>query len=240
MYITEPNKGKNREINTSYGRFARYPVTTPVIVKGDDMAEILRKNLRGRVEKEDIIFLSEKSVACAQGRAIPLEDIHPGKLAVTLSHFVHKSPHGIGLSMPETMEVTLRECGRTRILLAAAVSAVGRLFGRNGWFYLAAGKKAAAVDGPCPYTIPPYNRYVVPAPLHPNEECRRLSSTLGCQVAIVDINDLGGKVLGVSSKKMNRKMIVQALRDNPLGQEDEHTPAGILRALKKNCLYEND
>lgn len=231
MYISEPNKGKNREINTSYGRFVRYPITTPVIVKGDDMAEILCKNLCGRVEKEDICFISEKSIACAQGRAIPLEDIYPGKLAVTLSRFVHKSPHGIGLSMPETMEVALRECGRMRILLAAAVSAVGRLFGRNGWFYLVAGEKAAAIDGPCPYTIPPYNRYVVPAPLHPDEECRRLSLALGCQVAIVDINDLGGTVLGVSSKKMNKKIIIQALRDNPLGQEDEHTPAGILRAL---------
>lgn len=232
MCITGPNKGKNIEINTSYGRFARYPITTPVIIRGDDMAEILRRNLHGRVEKEDIIFISEKSVACAQGRAIPLEDIHPGKLAVTLSRFVHKSPHGIGLSMPETMEIALQECGRMRILLAAAVSAVGSLFRKKGWFYLVAGGKASAIDGPCPYTIPPYNRYVVPAPLHPDQECRRLSLTLGCQVAIVDINDLGGKVLGVSSKKMNKKMIIQALRDNPLGQENEHTPAGILRALK--------
>lgn len=231
MYISQSNKGKSVEIHTSYGRFARYPISTPVIRKGDDIAEILRESLSGRMEKEDICFISEKSVACAQGRAIPMEDIHPRALAAVLSRFVRKSSHGIGLSMPETMEIALQECGVARILLASAVSVVGKLFGRRGWFYLVAGEKAASIDGPCPNTIPPYNKCVVPAPLHPDRECRRLSLALGCPVAIVDINDLGGKVLGVSSKKLDRKLIVQALRDNPLGQGDEHTPAGILRRV---------
>lgn len=231
MYISQSNKGKSVEIHTSYGRFARYPISTPVIRKGDDIAEVLRERLSGRMEKEDICFISEKSVACAQGRAIPMEDIHPRALAAVLSRFVRKSSHGIGLSMPETMEIALQECGVARILLASAVSAVGKLFGRRGWFYLVAGEKAASIDGPCPNTIPPYNKCVVPAPLHPDRECRRLSLELGCPVAIVDINDLGGRVLGVSSKKLDRKLIVQALRDNPLGQGDEHTPAGILRRV---------
>lgn len=231
MYISQSNKGKSVEIHTSYGRFARYPISTPVIRKGDDIAEVLRERLSGRMEKEDICFISEKSVACAQGRAIPMEDIHPRALAAVLSRFVRKSSHGIGLSMPETMEIALQECGVARILLASAVSVVGKLFGRRGWFYLVAGEKAASIDGPCPNTIPPYNKCVVPAPLHPDRECRRLSLALGCPVAIVDINDLGGKVLGVSSKKLDRKLIVQALRDNPLGQGDEHTPAGILRRV---------
>jgi hypothetical protein len=37
--------------------------------------------------------------------------------------------------MPETMEMALRECGRLRILFAAFISAVGKLFGVRGWFY---------------------------------------------------------------------------------------------------------
>lgn len=234
MYVALSNKGKELEINTSYGRFARYPVSTPVIGTGDDIAEVLRKSLSGRLEKGDICFVSEKSVACAQGRAIPVEDIRPGVLAAVLSHFVHKSSHGIGLSMPETMEVALQECGVARILLASAVSAVGKLFGRRGWFYLVAGERAAAIDGPCPNTLPPYNRCVVPAPLHPDLECRRIALAIGCQVAIVDVNDLGGKVLGVSSEKVDKSLIVQALRDNPLGQGDEHTSAGILRSVGRD------
>lgn len=231
MYVALSNRGKNLEIDTPYGRFVRYPISTPVIGTGDDIAEVLQENLGIRLEKEDILFVAEKSVACAQGRAVPVEDIHPGVLAVALSRFVHRSPYGIGLSMPETMEIALQECGVARILLASAVSAVGKLLGQRGWFYLVAGERAAAIDGPCPNTMPPYNRCVVPAPLHPDRECRRLSRALGCEVAIVDINDLGGKVLGVSSGKLDRKLILQALRDNPLGQDDEHTPAGILRGV---------
>lgn len=231
MYISMPNRGKDTKINTVYGRFARYPITMPLIRKGDDLADILKKTSGGQIKKGDLLFLSEKCVACAQGRAIPLKDIHPSPLAQMLSCFVHKSVHGIGLSMPETMEIALQECGITRILLAAAVSAAGRLIGQKGWFYHVAGYRAASIDGPCPNTIPPYNKCVVPAPLFPDRECRRISLALGCPVVIVDINDLGGKVLGVSSKKLNRKLIIQALRDNPLGQGDEHTPAGILRKL---------
>lgn len=229
MYHSMPNCGKSIEINTKKGRFSRFPIRTPLIKEGDDLGEILSEALHDGLERQDILFLSEKSVACSQGRAIPLNEIRPRPLAVFLSRFVHKSSHGIGLSMPETMEIALRECGTPRILLAAAASAAGKLLRQRGWFYLVAGSGASAIDGPCPNTIPPYNHCVVPAPLLPDLECRRLSQILGCPVVIVDINDLGGKVLGASSMDLDRRLISDALRDNPLGQGDEHTPAGILR-----------
>ena len=57
-------------------------------------------------------------MACTQSRAIPMEDIKPRKLAVTLSRYVTKTP-GIGLGIPETMEMALQECGTLRILFAA-------------------------------------------------------------------------------------------------------------------------
>lgn len=231
MYISLSNEEKAIEIDMPQGRFARYPIRTPVIKPGDDMAAVLAAAIQNRLEKTDILFVSEKSVACAQGRAIPVKEIHPRALAAFLSKFVHKTSHGIGLSMPETMEVALRECGVIRILIASAAGAVGRILGRKGWFYHIAGRNAAAIDGPCPYTISPYNHYVVPAPLKPDTVCRELSYELGCSVAIVDINDLGGKVLGVYPDTLDKKFIVKALRDNPLGQGSEHTPAGILRRV---------
>ena len=40
------------------------------------------------------------------------------------------------------MEMALRECGTPRILLAAGVAAVTKLFGRKGDFYRVAGPKA--------------------------------------------------------------------------------------------------
>lgn len=224
-----PNPGKLIETSVDSRRFFRYPVHTPVVKAGDDLIAILSPLLEGTLSEGDILFLSEKCVACSQGRAIPLSEIHPRPLAVFLSRHVHKSPCGIGLSMPETMEIALRECGVPRILLASAVSIIGTALGKRGWFYCVAGRDAAAIDGPCPNTLPPYNRCVVPAPKNPDQVCARIGAHFHCPVAIVDINDLGAEILGAFPKTLDRRLLARALRDNPLGQSREQTPVGILR-----------
>ncbi len=228
--------GKPAKITAAGRTFIRCPVVTPVISAGDDLSAILQTSLTGRLRLGDLVFLSEKCVACAQGRAIPLEQIKPRPLAVFLSKYVRKSPYGIGLSMPETMEVALRECGVPRILLASVAGALGRLLRKTGWFYRIAGRKPAGIDGPCPNTLPPYNRYVVPAPLHPQQVCRELAQSLGCPVAIVDVNDFGAEILGCSHPQWDQTLLVQPLRDTPRGQCDEQPPAGILRELLQEPL----
>ena len=77
------------------------------------------------------------------------------------------------------MEMALQECGTPRILFAAAVSAVGKLFHKRGWFYTIAGYKARSIDGPCDYTLPPYNEYVVLGPAQPDETAQKMSQCLG-------------------------------------------------------------
>jgi succinyl-diaminopimelate desuccinylase len=128
------------------------------------------------------------------------------------------------------MEMALRECGTIRILFAAFISAIGKLFGRRGWFYNIAGEKARAIDGPCDYAIPPYNEYVVLGPKDPEETARAAAKTTGIpQFCIVDLNDLGGNILGVSSDELKAEWLLPILKDNPLGQTDEQTPIGIIR-----------
>ena len=56
-----------------------------------------------------------------------------------------------------------------------------------------------------------------------------MAQTLGCAVAIVDINDLGANGLGFSAKEPSAGFLARALGDNPLGQGGECTPMGILR-----------
>lgn len=225
------NAGKEEYADVGGVRYGRYSVRTPVAVKGDDPAELARRYVLPHLRPGDAVFFSEKMIACTQGRAIPVKDIRPRRLAAFLSSKVYKNPGGIGLAMPETMEMALRECGTARILLAAACHCVGRLLGRRGWFYAVAGRKAASIDGPCHYTIPPYNEYVVLGPARPNKEAKRLSAALGgALVLIVDINDLGGEILG-SSEKVNKALYRGILRDNPLGQSGQSTPCGIIRKL---------
>ncbi len=220
---------KKREFVTVDGvKYGRYAVRTHVVTEKDSLRNIAKKYVLPNVRPGDVVFFSEKMVACTQGRAIPLRDIKSRRLAVFLSGHVYKNPGGIGLAMPETMEMALRECGTLRILLAAAAHCLGRLLGQRGWFYIVAGRKAASIDGPCHYTIPPYNEYVVLGPDRPDAAAREAAEVLGVPALIVDINDLGGEILG-SSEKIDKKLYRAILRDNPLGQSGQCTPCGIIR-----------
>ncbi len=223
------NPGKNLVRNVDGVGYLRIPVKTHLITAADDMADVVVKYAKDKMEQGDILFISEKAVACTQSRAIPMEDIKPRKLAVTLSRYVTKTPAGIGLGIPETMEMALRECGTPRILFAAFCSVVGKLLGRKGWFYNVAGPKARGIDGPTEGTIPPYDHYVVLTPDDPMGTSKRLARALGRPVAIVDINDLGANILGFSEREPSLDKLARILGDNPLGQGEESTPMGIIR-----------
>lgn len=120
-----PNAGKNDIIEVDGVRYQRLPIKTHLITDKDNILDVAEKYGKPVLSKPgDVLFISEKCVACTQRRAIPLADIKPRKLAYKLSAHVTKTPHGIGLGMPETMEMALREVGSLRILFAAAISVI--------------------------------------------------------------------------------------------------------------------
>jgi F420-0:gamma-glutamyl ligase-like protein len=229
--MAEANAGKALTVEIEGAKYSRIPIRTRVVMPGDDLDAFIREYATGVVEPGDIFFVTEKIVAITQGRSYLVEDITPRRLALFLSKFVVRTPYGIGLGMPETMEMALRECGTIRILFAAAVSAVTKLFGRKGDFYRIAGDKARAIDGPTSGTIPPYNKAVVLGPERPREVARHLKELIGgsAEVAVVDINDLGGNILGSTLDKAGEKRLVAILKDNPLGQGHQSTPLGVVR-----------
>lgn len=229
--VLEANEGKSAILEKGGAKYERLPIRTHVITEKDDICEVAEKYAKPHLIPDDILFVSEKAVACSQGRAIPLDDIKPRRLAVFLSKHVTKTKHGIGLGIPETMEMALRECGTLRILFAAFISVIGKLFKQKGWFYIIAGRKAASIDGPTSGTIPPYNKCVVLGPDRPDRVAVAISERLGCRCIIVDINDLGGNVLGVSDSTLSRESLASLLADNPLGQGHQSTPMGIIRAI---------
>lgn len=227
----EANAGKALTVTLDGASFARIPIRTRVVMPGDELDPFVQEYAADVVQPGDILFVTEKIVAITQGRSYLVEDIHPRRLALFLSRFVVRTPYGIGLGMPETMEMALRECGVPRILFAAAVSAVTKAFGRKGDFYRIAGDKARAIDGPTSGTIPPYNKAVVLGPERPREVARHLKALLGgtAEVAVVDINDLGGNILGSTLDRAGEKRLVAILKDNPLGQGHQSTPLGVVR-----------
>ena len=214
----------------------RIPIKTRLILKGDNLLEAIEEGLEeadAALLPDDILFISEKAVGASQGRYFLLDDgsLKPRRLAVLLSRFVTKTPGGIGLGIPETMECALNECGTPRILFAAFISAFGKLFGRKGDFYRVAGTKARSIDGPTSGTIPPFNRAVSLAPEDPYGVSRTIAEQFNCKAAVVDVNDLGGNILGVYPPELDRDLLVEILTDNPLGQGTASTPVGIIRKV---------
>lgn len=230
--MAEANAGKALTVEIEGSQYSRIPIRTRVVMPGDDLDAFIREYATDVVQPGDIFFVTEKIVAITQGRSYALDEITPRRLALFLSKYVTRTPYGIGLGMPETMEMALRECGTIRILFAAGVSAVTKAFGRKGDFYRIAGDKARAIDGPTSGTIPPYNKAVVLGPERPREVARHVKEMLGgkAEVAVVDINDLGGNILGSTLDKAGEKRLVAILKDNPLGQGHQSTPLGVVRA----------
>lgn len=226
-----PNPGKNLIIEVEGKKYARYPIKTHIIVPQENMADVVEKYAKPFLRAGDIIFIGERSVAISQGRTFAKNEVKPGRLARFLVRFVSKHPYGIGLGSPETMQMAVEETGWPRLFLAVFCSALTKPFGIKGVFYMVAGSQARAVDGAADYVIPPYNNHVTKAPLYPDKVAQDIEKRVGAKIAIVDVCDIGGWVVG-ASQGLDKKLVIKALKDNPLGQTKEQTPMGILRKIE--------
>jgi F420-0:gamma-glutamyl ligase-like protein len=228
----QANDGKALTTEVDGDEYERLPIQTHVVMPGDRLDEIVDTYAKGHIQPGDVLFITEKIVAITQGRSMLIADVKPRRLAHLLAKFVTRTPYGIGLGMPETMEMALRECGTARILFAALVSAFSKkVLRRSGDFYRVAGEKARAIDGPTDGTIEPYDRSVVLGPKNPLQVARQAKEALGnaCDVLIVDINDIGGNILGSTRPATENDKWVKILSDNPLGQGRQGTPLGLIR-----------
>ncbi|NLX94242.1 MAG: F420-0--gamma-glutamyl ligase [Clostridiales bacterium] len=224
-----PNEGKQLEIATPFGKYQRFPIKTHVIMNGDSLTDLMDKYVKPWLQKDDMIFISEKIVAISQGRAFDIDDIHPTPLAKFLCKFVQKTSYGIGLGSPHTMQLAIEDIGKPKILFAAFCSAVTKPFGKRGVFYNIVGVKGRAIDGPCDYTLPPYNHYAKLAPKDPDNAAKILQDYTGHAVVIIDANDIGSNILGISDKTIDQELCNAIFGDNPLGQGSQQTPIAIVR-----------
>src|SRR6266404_3438321 len=114
-----PNKGKNLTILVDGKSYARYPVKTKLITpEVKDIVALVAEYVQPFLQPDDIVFVGEKVVGITQGRSYHITDVKPSGLATWLSKFVTKTPIGIGLGSPQTMQLALEEVGTLRILIA--------------------------------------------------------------------------------------------------------------------------
>ncbi len=250
--LFKPNTGKKLLIDVEGKSFFRYPIKTEVFAKGDDYAEKISTFITTAVNKlskekafgnDWYVIVSEKIVAISQGRSYFIKDIKPSWWAKTLSKFVKKTPHGIGLGSPWTMELAIGEVGLPRILLAAFASVLTKPFGLSGVFYRIAGPQAAAIDGPTTYSLYPSNVSAKLAPKDPHHAAEKIAKAIRSKLTdetvkkffrgavIIDANDLGRNVMGNATNRENG-LFEAIMKDNPMGQGSEQTPLVIAFASK--------
>lgn len=231
MDIITPNNGKKLSIIVDGQKWERLPIKTHIVKKDEDILNLILNYAKPLLKTGDTLCISEKIVAISQGRAWHIKDIKPSFFARFFSKFVHKSPYGIGIGSPYTMELAIREAGLFRIFLGAFFSLITKPFGMKGIFYKVVGKNINAIDGPCDYTLPPYNNYAKLGPKDPQGVARKISERFDTDVVIIDANDLGVAILGKSNKNIPDQFYKDIFSDNPLGQGSEQTPLCILRKI---------
>jgi len=222
---------KSPTVEISGRKYLRIPIRTHIVTADDDMAELIKRYAKDQIQPNDIIVMAESVVAITQDRAINVRDIKIGILARIMWRFVRKVPFGVGLRSPETMQCAIDEVGGFRILTAAILGGVTRAFGRRGDFYRLAGMQAALIDAAHTSPIPPFDECVVLGPKDPDKVAVTVGKAMDCDAAIVDVNDIGGSWVIGATDKVNRKLLEDIMRDNPLGQSDEQTPVGIVREI---------
>ena len=242
--LHKPTKNKVRalKIKIDGKLYYRFPIKTQLFKKGDDYITLIKEyttNFFNMLKKDEkyrylatkkfFVVVSEKIVAIAQGRSYFIWDIKPSLFAIGLSKFVTKTPYGIGLGSPWTMQLAIKEVGLLRILLATGVSIVTKPLGIKGMFYNIAGSSVRSIDGPTEYSLYPSNLSAKLGPKGPQQvaENVKLNMPNFLGTTIIDANDLGQNVLG-NSTRLTNQLIEKIFNDNPMGQTDEQTPISLV------------
>ena len=247
----DPNPDKQLDLVSEVDghTWRRFPLQTGLIARGDDLEDLVR----GHVERfaaglpEGALpagrpwyfVISEKIVAISQGRSWFTWEIAPRRSATVLSRFVSRTPAGIGLGDPTTMELAIREVGLPRVVAASAVGAAGKVIGKRGLFYRVVGSNVRAIDGPTVYSAFPSNVSAKLPPKDPDGVSARLSAAIRAAdipaalrdsfagTVVMDANDIGRNVLG-SDASVPAERLEATFADNPLGQGRQRTPLAIL------------
>ena len=248
----EANPDKKIDIKVGQDSYMRFPIITHQISADDSINDTILPYVKNFFDKlsDDKkmsqkltnspwqLFVSEKIIALMQGRSYFIWDIVPGWWAKQLSRFVTKTPYGIGLGSPFTMQLAIKQVGLPKIIYASIGGVIGKMVGKRGMFYNLVGEDIRAIDGPTEYSVYPSNVSAKLAPENPSGVAKSLEKAIRQNVdkkhvknfegvVVIDSNDLGRNVLGKSVQDDN-KLLESIFADNPLGQGEEKTPLAVV------------
>lgn len=217
-----------REVNGK--KFNRYAIKTHFVKIGENYIDIIEKYIKPIYKVGDFISISEKIISLCQKRVIYKKDMKVSFLAKFLSKFAMSSDAGIGVDSPYKMQVAINLCGRFKVIYAAILAGIGKLFGKKGIFYDIVGQEISGLDGFYGKVFPEYSEYGIRIPENSNEVCDEIYNKLGIKAMIVDANDFNVEILGKSnSLNYDDKTLAQIIKDNPAGQSKQLTPIILIR-----------
>ncbi len=229
----QPNTGKKLIVKINNQKWARYPIKTHFITDKDNLEEILEKYVLSYLEKGDIVCLGQKIISILQGRIIYKKNVKIGFWAKFLSKFAKKTPYGFSVGNPLKMQVAINLAGLPRIILAGILGSILKIFGASGNFYRLAGYQISQIDGFYGEAFPQYGEMGILGPKDCDKLCEQLNKKYGFSFTVIDVNDLGGNILGESiNLKGKEKLILEILKDNPASQSNQQTPIIVMRKVK--------
>ena len=203
-------------------------VKTDLLGSFDNPIETVMNYCKDVTKKNDILTIGETPLAIMQGRYIAPQNLEYNIFSKILCYFFHPTS---SLATACGMQLLIDKIGVTRITFSLILGFLFKCIGIKGIFYRLTGFESSLIDD-ISGTVIPYDKSIVMGPIMTKLFCDKLSKQLEVEVAVVDVNDLGGvKILASSNKSVNN-ILKDILKVNPAGNSDEKTPIVLIRNIE--------
>ena len=225
--LNRHNKKELIEIPLKLG-YKAIAVKTDLLGSFDNPIETVINYCKNVTREKDILTIGETPLAIMQGRYIAPQNLEYNIFSKILCYFFHPTS---SLATACGMQLLIDKIGVMRITFSLILGFLFKCIGIKGIFYRLTGFESSLIDD-ISGTVVPYDKSIVMGPINTKLFCDKLSKQLEVEVAVVDVNDLGGvKILASSNKSVNN-ILKEILKVNPAGNSDEKTPIVLIRNNK--------
>ena len=225
--LNHHNKKELIEIPLKLG-YKAIAVKTDLLGSFDNPIETVMKYCKNVTKEKDILTIGETPLAIMQGRYVAPKKLEYNVFSKILCYFFHPTS---SLATACGMQLLIDKIGVTRITFSLILGFLFKCIGIKGVFYRLTGFESSLIDD-ISGTVVPYDKSIVMGPINTKLFCDKLSKQLKVDVAVVDVNDLGGvKILASSNSSVNN-ILKEILKVNPAGNSDEKTPIVLIRNNK--------
>ena len=222
--LNRHNKKELIEIPLKLG-YKAIAVKTDLLGSFDNPIETVMDYCKNVTREKDILTIGETPLAIMQGRYVAPQNLEYNIFSKILCYFFHPTS---SLATACGMQLLIDKIGVTRITFSLILGFLFKCIGIKGIFYRLTGFESSLIDD-ISGTVVPYDKSIVMGPINTKLFCDKLSKQLEVEVAVVDVNDLGGvKILASSNKSVNN-ILKEILKVNPAGNSDEKTPIVLIR-----------